>query len=290
MELIPKVIRLSSNWFIIEFDLMKKLDNKIALLTGASSGIGAVIAKALSSEGVEIVGVARSETGLNNTKTDIEAAGGKFHSISFDVSDTSNLSQLKSEVKNLVGKIDILVNNAGIEEYNYFQNYTLEYIQKITSVNLIAPMEITRQYLPELIQNGGHIVNICSLAAKKGESFNATYSSTKGGLALFTDALRQELHGTKVGVSALFPGLVKDVGMFSDSKVKAPLILGTIPSKKVAKALLKAIKKNKPEVIVNSGPLRPLLAINALFPNFGNWFARVTGITAFCKNRADLGE
>ena len=91
MELIPKVIRLSSNWFIIEFDLMKKLDNKIALLTGASSGIGAVIAKALSSEGVEIVGVARSEVGLNNTKTDIEAAGGKFHSISFDVSDTSNL-------------------------------------------------------------------------------------------------------------------------------------------------------------------------------------------------------
>ena len=73
MELIIKVIRLSSNWFIIEFDLMKKLDNKIALLTGASSGIGAVIAKALSSEGVEILGVARSETGLNNTKTDIEA-------------------------------------------------------------------------------------------------------------------------------------------------------------------------------------------------------------------------
>ncbi len=170
MELITKVVRLSSNWFIIEFDLMKKLDNKIALLTGASSGIGAVIAKALSSEGVEIVGVARSETGLNNTKTHIEAAGGKFHSISFDVSDTSSLSQLKSEVENLIGNIYILVNNAGIEEYNYFQNYTLEYIQKITSVNLIAPMEITRQYLPELIQNGGHIVNICSLAAKKGES------------------------------------------------------------------------------------------------------------------------
>ena len=269
---------------------MKKLDNKIALLTGASSGIGAVIAKTLADEGVKVVGVARSEDGLDKTRKDIEASGGKFHSISFDVSETSNLSLLKSKVKSIVGKIDILVNNAGIEEYNYFQNYTLEYIEKITSVNLIAPMEITRQYLPELMENGGHIVNICSLAAKKGESFNATYSSTKGGLALFTDALRQELHGSKVGISALFPGLVKDVGMFSDSQVKAPLILGTIPSKKVAKALLKAIKRNKPEVIINSGPLRPLLAINALFPNFGNWFARVTGITAFCRNRADLGE
>ena len=269
---------------------MKKLENRVALLTGASSGIGAVIAKSLSNEGVEIIGIARSDEGLKKTKMDIEANGGKFHSISFDVSDISNLSQLKIKVENLIGKIDILINNAGIEEYNYFHNYTLEYIQKITSVNFIAPMEITRQFLPELIQNSGHIVNICSLAAKKGESFNATYSATKGGLALFTDALRQELHGSGVGVSALFPGLVSDVGMYSDSQVKAPLVLGTIPSKKVAKALVKAIKKNKPDVIVNSGPLRPLLAIDALFPNFGNWFARVTGITAFCRNRAELGE
>ena len=269
---------------------MKKLENRVALLTGASSGIGAVIAKSLSNEGVEIIGIARSDEGLRKTKMDIEANGGKFHSISFDVSDISNLSQLKTEVENLIGKIDILINNAGIEEYNYFHNYTLEYIQKITSVNFIAPMEITRQFLPELIQNSGHIVNICSLAAKKGESFNATYSATKGGLALFTDALRQELHGSGVGVSAIFPGLVSDVGMYSDSQVKAPLILGTIPSKKVAKALVKAIKKNKPDVIVNSGPLRPLLAIDALFPNFGNWFARITGITAFCRNRAELGE
>ena len=116
MELITKVIRLSTNWLIIEFDLMKKLDNKIALLTGASSGIGAVIAKTLADEGVKVVGVARSEDGLDKTRKDIEASGGKFHGISFDVSETSNLSQLKSEVENIVGKIDILVNNAGIEE------------------------------------------------------------------------------------------------------------------------------------------------------------------------------
>ena len=269
---------------------MKKLENKVGLLTGASSGIGAVIAKSLSNEGVEIIGIARSEAGLQKTKMDIESHGGKFHSISFDIADLPNLSKLKTKVENLVGEIDILINNAGIEEYNYFSNYTLDYVQKITSVNLVAPMEITRQFLPELQKNNGHIVNICSLAAKKGESFNATYSATKGGLALFTDALRQELHGTGIGISALFPGLVSDVGMFSDSQVKAPLVLGTIPSKKVAKALVKAIKKNKPDVIVNSGPLRPLLAIDALFPNFGNWFARVTGITAFCRNRAELGE
>ena len=109
---------------------MKKLENKVALLTGASSGIGAVIAKSLSSEGVEIIGIARSETGLQKTKMDIESNGGKFHSISFDITDPSNLSELKTRVEDLVGNIDILINNAGIEEYNYFPNYTLEYIQK----------------------------------------------------------------------------------------------------------------------------------------------------------------
>ena len=146
---------------------MKKLENKVVLLTGASSGIGAVIAKSLSNEGVEIIGIARSEVGLQKTKMDIESHGGKFHSISFDIADLPNLSKLKTKVENLVGEIDILINNAGIEEYNYFSNYTLDYVQKITSVNLVAPMEITRQFLPELKKNNGHIVNICSLNSWK---------------------------------------------------------------------------------------------------------------------------
>ena len=110
---------------------MKKLKNRVALITGASSGIGAIISQSLSNEGIESVGVARSKGGLNKTKIDIEAKGGKFHSILFDVSDISNLSELKSKVENLVGKIDILINNAGIEEYNYFQNYTFDLVLQL---------------------------------------------------------------------------------------------------------------------------------------------------------------
>ena len=154
---------------------------------------------------------------VENTKEDDNVSQSiEIHCLPFDISQTSKLSELKDQVINIVGDIDILINNAGIEEYNYFQDYDLKYIEKITKVNLIAGMELTRQLLPQMLDRGGHIVNICSLAAKKGESFNATYSATKGGLALFTDALRQEVHGTPVGVSAVFPGLVKDVGMYSD--------------------------------------------------------------------------
>ncbi|GIS73553.1 MAG: hypothetical protein CM1200mP10_31300 [Candidatus Neomarinimicrobiota bacterium] len=108
-------------------------------------------------------------------------------------------------------------------------------------------------------------MSIYVLFCKKGRKFQRNIFGDKGGLALFTDALRQEVYGTSVGVSAIFPGLVKDVGMYSDSNVKAPLILGTISSNKVAGAVIKAIKKNKPDVIVNSGPLRPLLAIDDYF-------------------------
>ena len=159
---------------------MKDLNNKVALLTGASSGIGAVIANLLAQENFTVVGVARSKSGLNNTKSIIENFGGEFHGIAFDISQTSKLSELKVQVANAIGEVDILINNAGIEEYNYFQDYDLEYIEKITTVNLIAGMELTRQFLPQMLDRGGHIVNICSLSAKKGESFNATYSATKG--------------------------------------------------------------------------------------------------------------
>ena len=110
---------------------MKDLNNKVALLTGASSGIGAVIANLLAQENVTVVGVARSKSGLNNTKGIIENLGGEFHGIAFDISQTSKLSELKVQVANAIGEVDILINNAGIEEYNYFQDYDLEYIEKL---------------------------------------------------------------------------------------------------------------------------------------------------------------
>ena len=105
---------------------MEELNNKVALLTGASSGIGAVIANLLAQENVTVVGVARSKSGLNNTKSIIENFGGEFHGIAFDISQTSKLSELKVQVANAIGEVDILINNAGIEEYKYFQYYDLE--------------------------------------------------------------------------------------------------------------------------------------------------------------------
>ena len=98
---------------------MKDLNNKVALLTGASSGIGAVLANQLAQENVTVVCVARSKNGLNNTKSIIENLGGKFHGIAFDISQLSKLSELKVQIANTIGKVDILINNAGIEAVSY---------------------------------------------------------------------------------------------------------------------------------------------------------------------------
>ncbi len=157
---------------------MKNLKGKIALVTGNSRGIGPLISKELSKEDAIVVGVARSAEGLRQTEDMIRAKGGDCHSIPWDLSDTGSLSELISKVTVEVGPIDILINNAGIEKYNEFEHYTKEDIDAIIDLNLKSPMELVRLTLGSMKERGGHIVNIASLAGKKGVPFNNIYSAS----------------------------------------------------------------------------------------------------------------
>lgn len=262
-----------------------KLNNKTVLLTGASRGIGAFIAKTLSREGADVIGVARSEEGLNNTKAEVKLDGGTFHSFPFDLNKINELPKLVDQANAINGNIDILVNNAGIERYSEYQDYSADDVKDVIKLNLHVPMEITRLLLPSMLKRGGHIVSVASLAGKKGVAFNTPYSASKAGLIMWTDGMRQELRGSRVGISVICPGYISDAGMFHDGHVDPPALLGSSKPQAVADAVVKAIKNNSAEIIVNSGPIKPLLAIGQISPGFGDTVVRKFGVPELSKRR-----
>jgi len=153
-------------------------------------------------------------------------------------------------------------------------------------VNLIAPFALTRLVLPKMLErNAGHIVNIASIAAKSGAPYAATYSGTKAGLAEWTRALRLELANTGVHFSTIFPGYVREVGMFAKFGIQSPWSVGSCAPSQVAKAVVQAIEKGRVETIVNSRPLRYSFMINELSPKIGDWLMRISGVVDFQRRK-----
>ncbi|MBD2438567.1 SDR family oxidoreductase [Nostoc sp. FACHB-110] len=262
---------------------MTSIAGKIVLLTGASGGIGSFIAHALAKEQATVVAVSRSQIKLNDICTEIEASGCKAISIPFDISQVAELPNLVQQINQIAGGIDILINNAAIEKYRPFHQYTLPDIQSILTTNLIASMELTRLILPSMLaRNSGHIVNIASGSGKKGMPYNSIYSASKAGLIMWTDALRQELADTNIGVSVVCPGYTA-AGMFSALGVAAPSLARVAPPKEVAIAILNAIKQNQAEVIVDGFVSKILFSNFQLFPKFGDLVFQWIGVKAVNK-------
>lgn len=263
---------------------MKNLNKKTAIVTGVSRGIGVHIVDALTRKGVDVLGIARSEEGMKATAEKVKDNSGTFDYHALDLSQTDKLREFYSSFESR--EIDFLINNAGIEIYRDFESYELEEMEKIIRVNLLGPMELTRLFLPKIKERKGHIVNIASLAGKKGVLFNGIYSATKAGLILWSDALDQELKEFDVGVTSVCPGYIAETGMFNDGGYPPPPLLGESDPRKVGKAVIDAITKKKKEIIVNSGPIRPLLALSQIVPRFSdtiiNWF----GVPELCRKRA----
>lgn len=271
---------------------MKILADKTVLLTGASGGIGVFIARALAREQATVVCVARSQAGLEQIRAEIEAVGGKGIAIPFDISQVEELPLLIEQINQLVGSIDVLINNAALEKYGAFSTYSLADFQAIFSINLLAAMELTRLLLPSMLgRDSGHIVNIASLAGKKGAPYNSIYSASKAGLIMWTDAIRQELAGSAANVSVICPGYVSQTGMTFETHVPIPIWAGTSTPESVADAVIKAIKLNKAEVIVNQDFItktitKLLFAIGQVAPGFGDAFYRRIGVVKLNRMRA----
>jgi short-subunit dehydrogenase len=265
---------------------MKQLKGMAVLLTGGSRGVGPIVAEALARRGADIALAARSKSGLDDVAIRLKGMGVRTLVIPIDLRQTSQCEELVADVVKGFGKIDILVNNAGLETEGAYAELSWPSIQETIEVNLIAPMALTHLVLPAMLERkAGHIVNIASIAAKSGAPYAATYSGTKAGLAEWTRALRLELAGTGVFFSTIFPGYVREVGMFAKFGVQSPWIVGSCAPSQVAKAVVGAIEKGKAERIINSRPLRYSFMLNELSPAIGDWLMRISGVAAFQRRK-----
>lgn len=147
-------------------------------------------------------------------------------------------------------------------------------------------MALTLLVLPGMLERrAGHIVNISSIAAKSGAPYSAVYSGSKAGLSEWSRALRLELHNTGVLFSTIFPGYVREVGMFAKFGMKSPWIVGSCAPDQVARAVVDAIEKGHKEQIVNFPPLRYSFVLKEISPSIGDWLMRLSGVVDFQRRK-----
>jgi len=196
--------------------MAKKLAGKVALVTGASKGIGAAIAKHLATEGAAVVvNYASSKEGADRVVAEITKNGGKAIAVQANVAKQQDITRLFAETKKAFGKLDILVNNAGIYELSPLENVTEEHFQKHFDTNVLglvlAPKEAAKYFGPE----GGRIINISSTVSSITPPNTSVYTATKGAVDAETRTLAKELGPRKIRVNAINPGMVVTEGVVS---------------------------------------------------------------------------
>lgn len=193
---------------------MGKLQNKVAVVTGASKGIGAEIAKQLAAEGAAVVvNYSSSKEGADRIVHEITGKGGKAVAIQASLAKQAEIEQLFAEAKKAFGKIDILVNNAGIYEFSPVDGITDEHFRKHFDLNVLGLLLASKEAAKYFDGEGGSIINISSLVSTYAVPNAAVYSGTKGAVDTITRSLAAELGPRKIRVNAINPGMVETEGV-----------------------------------------------------------------------------
>lgn len=241
-----------------------------ALLTGAAGGLGQYIARALADEGVNLAVSDLDSVQLEPLVEELRGRGVRAEAVAADLTDSDQRQRLIGDADEAIGPLDLLVNNAGIEHAGSFTNNSREEIETIVTVNLTALMDLTWLVLPGMLERRrGHVVNLASMAGKMPALYLATYGATKHGVVGFTHALRAEYVNQPVSFSAICPIFISSVGMYGRHEHKhgePPPGLRAAPPEMVGDAVVEAVREDRAEVIVNRGPIRPLIALYAVAP------------------------
>jgi NADP-dependent 3-hydroxy acid dehydrogenase YdfG len=245
---------------------------KIALITGASSGIGRATSLALAREGACLALAARSAAALESLADEARRLGVEALPIPTDVSHPAEVAALGAAVLQRFGRVDILVSSAGQYVRSPLTHPDPALLDRAMAVNFYGNVNTVNAVLPAMLeQRSGHIVLVSSMDGRRGLPAEGPYVASKAALSAYGDVLRQELHGSGVGLTVVSPGRV-DTPLIDHLRV--PWISAKIPPEPVARAILRAIRRRQPEVILP--PQAWLLYFfSVLSPGFTDWAVRL---------------
>ncbi len=261
---------------------MSHWQDKVVLVTGGSAGFGLAITKAFADAGAKVVIAALDDGQLAPAVSDLRSGGVVAEGIAADITDQDDVERVLGQVRDLHGRLDVLVNCAGKSTRGAILDTTIEDFLELLDLNFFAMVRCTRAAAPLLLESGGHIVNIGSLAAKSASRYVGAYPVSKHAVAAYSHQLRLELGPQGVHVLLVCPGPLTrpDAGRRYDEQAKdlpeavrqpgGGVKVKTTSPDYMAQRILKACEKRKPELVVPA-KARLLFALSQLFPSWGDW-------------------
>jgi len=247
----------------------RALRGAAVLITGASAGIGRATALAFAKEGARLLLAARRRERLEEVAALVRTLGGEAQVAQTDVANRGQVESAIHHALSAFGRLDILINNAGIGYFGRLEETPIEEIEALWAVNMMGTIYATREAIPQMRrQGGGHIINIASVAGKRGVAGYSIYCATKFAMVGMSEALRMELDGSGIEVSVICP-IGTTTEFFEASAIRSKrdhqLMGPSQTAEKVAKAIVRCARRPRPEVHVFA-PARMLVLINALSP------------------------
>jgi short-subunit dehydrogenase len=249
----------------------RDISNKVIVITGASSGIGRAIALRLAPERTKLVLVARRENLLNSLAADVERAGSEALVLALDLRGRDHVQQMIRSTRDRFGRLDVLINNAAFGFYGSVESVSSEVVREIFDLNFEAPLLASQLAIPIMrAQGGGHIINVSSVAGRRGLPLGGIYCATKFALHGISEALRLEVQNSGIHVSIVNPAATEtefgDNVRYGDVTKKFKAMGHVQSADTVAAAIVQCIKQPKAEVYTNRWS-RLLVWGNAIAPS-----------------------
>jgi 3-oxoacyl-[acyl-carrier protein] reductase len=215
---------------------MKRFEGRIALVTGASRGIGAAIARRLGAEGATVLAAARSAEGLERVVSEIVAGAGRAEAVTIDISDPASIESAVKESLASHGQIDVLVNNAGITEDNLVLRMSRESWDRVLTTNLTGAFLLTQAVVKSMVRRRyGRIVNVTSIVGLMGNAGQANYAAAKAGLVGLTKSVARELGSRNVTCNAVAPGFIETAMTERMTEEARAALTGQIPLQRLGR-------------------------------------------------------